>query len=68
MSTLEQAARQALDALEYHVAQTRRIQRTTEAIDALRNALTQQQAKPVKSVDLKDTTEYGIDKNTGKVK
>jgi hypothetical protein len=42
----KKAARQALDALEYHVAQTRPIQRTTEAIATLRAALARQ-AKPV---------------------
>lgn len=39
MNKLEQAARQALEALEYHVEQTRPIQRTAEAITALREAL-----------------------------
>jgi hypothetical protein len=45
MSDLEQAARLALDALEHHTEQTRPIQRTKEAIAALRAAL--EQAAPV---------------------
>lgn len=43
MNQLEQAARQALEALEHHVEQTRPIQRTAEAVTALREALEQPQ-------------------------
>jgi hypothetical protein len=39
MIDLRKAAQQALDALEYHVAQTRPIHETSEAITALRAAL-----------------------------
>lgn len=39
MTTLTEAARMALDALEYHTAQTRPIERTNQAITALRAAL-----------------------------
>ena len=42
MTTLRTAAQQALEALEYHVEQTRPIHRTSEAITALRAALAQQ--------------------------
>jgi hypothetical protein len=48
MSDLRTAAQQALEALEYHVEQTRSIWKTSQAIDALRAALAQQeQPKPV---------------------
>ena len=39
MTDLRTAAQQALEALEYHVEQTRPIHRTSEAITALRAAL-----------------------------
>jgi hypothetical protein len=41
MSTLREAAQQALEAMEYHVEQTRSIWKTSQAIDALRAALAQ---------------------------
>ena len=41
MNDLRTAAQQALEALEYHVEQTRPIHRTSEAITALRAALAQ---------------------------
>ena len=41
MTTLREAAQQALEALEYHVEQTRPIWKTSQAIDALRAALEQ---------------------------
>lgn len=49
MTALREAAQQALEALEYHVEQTRPIHRTSEAITALRAALAQQ-AEPVEPV------------------
>lgn len=39
MTEISKAAQQALDALIYHVEQTRPIERTTQAITALRAAL-----------------------------
>ena len=39
MTNLREAAQQALEALEYHVEQTRPIHRTSEAITALKAAL-----------------------------
>ena len=42
MSNLRTAAQQALEAMEYHVEQTRSIWKTSQAIDALRDALAQQ--------------------------
>jgi hypothetical protein len=42
MTDLRKAAQQALEALEYHVEQTRPIHRTSEAITALRAALAEQ--------------------------
>jgi hypothetical protein len=42
MSDLRTAAQQALEAMEYHVEQTRSIWKTSQAIDALRDALAQQ--------------------------
>jgi len=39
MTKISKAAQQALDALIYHVEQTRPIERTTQAITALRAAL-----------------------------
>jgi len=42
MSDLRDAARQALEALEYHVEQTRPIWKTSQAIDALRAALAEE--------------------------
>lgn len=41
MDDLRKAAKMALEALEYHQEQTRQIQKTTEAIEALRQALAQ---------------------------
>jgi hypothetical protein len=46
MTTLREAAQQALEALEYHVEQTRSIWKTSQAIDALRAALAQQTQTP----------------------
>ncbi|CAB4127006.1 hypothetical protein UFOVP254_17 [uncultured Caudovirales phage] len=46
MNDLRTAAQQALEALEYHVEQTRPIHRTSEAITALKAALAQQ-AEPL---------------------
>lgn len=37
----------ALEALEWHVSRTRPIEKTTEAMDALRQALAQPEQKPV---------------------
>lgn len=42
------SVKKALEALEYHVEQTRPIHRTSEAIDALRAALAQPERKPSK--------------------
>ena len=39
MTTLREAAQQALEALEYHVEQTRPIHRTSKAITTLKAAL-----------------------------
>lgn len=47
MNDLRQAAQMALEALEYHVEQTRPIHRTSDAIDALRAALSQPEQEPV---------------------
>ena len=47
MNDLRKAAQQALEALGYHVAQTRPIHSTSEAIDALRAALAQPERKPL---------------------
>ena len=47
MTTLRQAAQQALEAMEYHVEQTRSIWKTSQAIDALRAALAQQGPEPL---------------------
>ena len=49
IKALREAAQQALEALEYHVEQTRPIHRTSEAITNLRAALAQQ-AEPVEPV------------------
>ena len=46
MSDLRTAAQQALEAMEYHVEQTRSIWKTSQAIDALRDALAQQTQTP----------------------
>jgi hypothetical protein len=46
MTDLRTAAQQALEALEYHVEQTRPIHRTSEAITALRAALAQPAPEP----------------------
>jgi hypothetical protein len=51
MNDLKKAAQQALEALEYHVEQTRSIWKTSQAIDALRDALEQQEQEPVAWVD-----------------
>jgi len=47
MTTLRTAAQQALEALEYHVEQTRPIDKTGEAITALRAALEQPEQEPI---------------------
>ena len=47
MTTLREAAQQALEALEYHVEQTRSIWKTSQAIDALRAALAQEEQELV---------------------
>lgn len=47
MNDLRTAAQQALEALKYHVEQTRPIHRTNEAIDALRAALEKTVQEPV---------------------
>lgn len=47
MSTLREAAQQALEALEYHVEQTRPIWKTSKAIVALMAALEQPEQEPV---------------------
>jgi hypothetical protein len=47
MTTLRTAAQLALEALEYHVEQTRPIDKTGEAITALRAALEQPEQEPV---------------------
>jgi hypothetical protein len=46
MSDLRTAAQQALEAMEYHVEQTRSIWKTSQAIDALRDALAQETQTP----------------------
>jgi hypothetical protein len=46
MTTLREAAQQALEAMEYHVEQTRSIWKTSQAIDALRDALAQETQTP----------------------
>ena len=45
MTTLREAAQQALEALEYHVEQTRPIWKTSEAIAALEAALAEPQRR-----------------------
>ena len=47
MTEISKAAQQALDALIYHVEQTRPIERTTQAITALRAALQDKAGEPV---------------------
>jgi hypothetical protein len=56
MSNLVQAARKALEALEYHVEQTRPIHKTSEAITTLRQALEQAADEPV----LQDIEQYRL--------
>ncbi|MFN8995635.1 MAG: hypothetical protein ACK5X3_18480 [Pseudomonadota bacterium] len=46
MTTLQTAAQQALEALEYHVEQTRPIHRTSEAITTLKAALAEPVQEP----------------------
>jgi hypothetical protein len=46
MTDLRTAAQQALEAMEYHVEQTRSIWKTSQAIDALRDALAQETQTP----------------------
>ena len=47
MTTLREAAQQALEALQYHVEMTRPVDRTSEAIFNLRAALAQPDQRPV---------------------
>lgn len=47
MTDLRKAAEMALEALEWHVSRTRPIEKTTEAIEALRQALAQPEQEPV---------------------
>jgi hypothetical protein len=53
--TDREAMTMALEALEWHVSQTRPIQKTTETIEALRQAL----AQPDKPLRLSPVYEYG---------
>ena len=52
--TKDEALKLALEALEYHTAQTRPIHQTSEAITAIKEALAQPEQEPVAWMD-----EYG---------
>ena len=51
MTEISKAAQQALDALIYHVEQTRPIERTTQAITALRAALQDKAVEVTVAID-----------------
>jgi len=51
MTEISKAAQQALDALIYHVEQTRPIERTTQAITALRAALQDKAGEVTVAID-----------------
>jgi hypothetical protein len=50
MKTKDEALRMALEALEYHTAQTRPISKTQQAITAIEEALAQPEQEPVGEV------------------
>ena len=57
--TDREAMKMALEAMEWHVSRTRPIEKTTEAMDALRQALAQTEQEPVAWMYVNEDGEVG---------